>query len=144
MVKVRIYIEDTSFWGVNSELLWASEAVDGFVLENSPTYAYGYSYKDTVSVVSQDGELVVVGVVARGGHSTYRIVLREDFDPVRWDEYWLPLEQKACSYESNEPKTIFSVDVNPKANIHEVYKLLERGENEQFWDFEEGHCGHPL
>jgi hypothetical protein len=143
-VKVKITIVDTSYWGVNSELLWASESKDGYVLENSPTCAYGFSYKDTVSVLPIDGFLVVTGVVSRGGHSTYRIVLQQDFNPEEWSAYWKPLQDLGCSYESDKSHNIFSVDVRPEADIYAVYKILDRGEDEGFWQFEEGHCGHPV
>lgn len=141
MIKVKVNIEDASFWGVNSELLWASETDSGYVLENSPTYAYDISYKDTVSV---DRDFVVTGIIARGGHSTYRILLCKDSDREKWEMYWKPLQDLGCSYESDKSGSVFSVDVKPEADIYEVYKLLEHAEHDGFWRFEEGHCGHSL
>jgi len=144
MIKVRIDIEDTSTWGVESERLWASASELGLVLENSPTYAYGYSYKDTVSARVVDGQAVVTGVIARGGHSTFRILLDEAFDEKRWERYWHPLSEAGCSYESNEAHTVFAVDVKPTADIRKVATLLENGEAEGFWQYEDGHIGHSL
>lgn len=39
---------------------------------------------------------------------------------------------------------LFAIDVPPEADIHGVYSMLEDGEREGAWDFEEGHCGHPM
>lgn len=54
---------------------------------------------------------------------------------------WSPLEALGCSYEEGP---VLAVDVPRCADIHAVYELLEAGASRNVWDFEEGHCGHPL
>ena len=48
---------------------------------------------------------------------------------------------RSGSYEEGDA---LAVDVPPKADIYEVYSLLEAGEQNGVWEFDEGHCGHPL
>jgi hypothetical protein len=60
--------------------------------------------------------------------------------------YWNMLERLGCSYESMEIAlsigscTLYSVDVPPPTDVHEVYEALERGKNEGMWLFQEGHA----
>ena len=54
---------------------------------------------------------------------------------------WAPLEDLGCTFEEG---TVLAVDVPPSANIYDVYRLLDAGASAGAWDFEEGHCGHPL
>jgi Domain of unknown function (DUF4265) len=56
---------------------------------------------------------------------------------------WAQLSALGCTYEGADDK-LLSIDVPPHADIDEVYALLEAGEESGTWDFEEGHCGHPL
>ena len=37
---------------------------------------------------------------------------------------------------------MYSVDVPKTANIQKVFAMLETGESQGVWGFEEGHCGH--
>jgi hypothetical protein len=53
------------------------------------------------------------------------------------------LQAAGCSFEGVEGR-LLAVDVPPRANIHHVYHLLQHGEDDGVWEFEEGHCGHPL
>jgi uncharacterized protein DUF4265 len=56
---------------------------------------------------------------------------------------WERLQALGCTYEQASSHLLL-VDVPPHADIYAVYVLLEEGENAGVWDFEEGHCGHPL
>jgi Domain of unknown function (DUF4265) len=53
------------------------------------------------------------------------------------------LEKDGCTFEGAREK-LLAVDVPPRADIYGVYALLQRGEDAGAWEFEEGHCGHPL
>ena len=39
---------------------------------------------------------------------------------------------------------LLAIDVPPETDVHAAYALLEKGETDGFWDFEEGHCGHAV
>jgi len=53
------------------------------------------------------------------------------------------MERLGCTYE-NANSRLLSIDVPPSVDIYKAYSLLELGEKEGVWDFEEAHCGHPL
>jgi hypothetical protein len=82
-------------------------------------------------------------VVFCGGHSTYRIFVEEEADEARFNEHWQPLEALGCTFERGDEKFL-AVDVPKDADIYAAYELLERGEVEGVWAFEEGHCGHEI
>ena len=47
------------------------------------------------------------------------------------------------TYESAEMNTLLlAVDVPPGVDVYAAYTLLEKGEADGIWYFEEGHCGH--
>jgi hypothetical protein len=54
-----------------------------------------------------------------------------------------------CSYESASlslsmgQRLLYSVDVPPTTDIYEVYEMLEKGENDEVWQFQEGHAHIP-
>lgn len=152
--KIRIYFElDPEEWhGGGTEGIWAepvegSESGDVYRLLNSPFYAIGVSYLDIVRAVQRtDGEpgLQFLSVIDTSGHSTYMIMT-----PVNrpgFDEFWARLENLGCSYESSTSgdKVLYSVDVPATTDADAVYRILEEGESYDIWEFQEGHCGHPL
>ncbi len=123
------------------ERLWAEEVGDRqFRLLNSPFFAYGLSLDDVVlgGKIDESGARPFVRVLRRSGRSTYRILV-DDQD--RFEEYWQPLGAKGCTYESSGK--LVAVDVPASSDIYSVYSLLEAGEADSVWEFEEGHCGHP-
>lgn len=147
MVKVLFDTDRKAWHRMTAERLWATPVgISLYRLENSPLYAYGVSYWDIV-VARQDaeGDLHFSAVHERGGHSTYRVVLEGSASKADFERYWMRMERLGCTYESSrDPENAFSIDVPPKSDVHAVYALLEKGEREGVWEFEEGHCGHPL
>jgi len=143
-VKVVVELAKSDWHSYTTESLWATLIKkDVFRIENIPFCAYGVSYQDLVTVRSLSDMLLFKEVYQRCGHSTYRIFLSENCS---WDEFemaWKPLAALGCSYEQ-ATKRLMSVDIPPTANIYQAYALLEKGEHNQMWDFEEAHCGHPF
>lgn len=142
---VRIVFElDASAWHGNAtERLWAKPVGDGrFRLRNSPFFAFGVSNEDVVFGEVRGGQIYFAGVSIRGGHSTYRLKLAgHGRETPAFLKYWKPLESLGCSYEEGP---VLSVDVPASTDIYAVYERLEAGVAACAWDFEEGHCGHPL
>jgi Domain of unknown function (DUF4265) len=127
-----------------TESLWAERVGDStFRLRNVPVFAYGFSEQDVVKVEERDGSLFVTGAEARGGHSTYRIYLPTDTTDEKFALDWKPLENLGCTYERAN-RRIIAIDVPPSADVYAVYAVLENGEKDGRWEFEEGYCGHPL
>jgi|SRR5579859_3562828 len=116
-----------------------------YVLDNSPFYAYDVSLEDTIAASMQDGCLVFERVVRRGGHSTYRVRLPEGESHDAFLKHWSPQEHLGCTYEGTgvHPRRLYAIDVPPGVSVRNVYDLLEQGEHEGWWEFEEGHCFSP-
>src|SRR5713226_5197437 len=153
LVIVTFNLDPSDWHGRPSEGLWAepvgaAAAGTAFQLRNSPFFARGVSHLDTVRASPTDNQLEFAGVVDRGGHSTFMILVppgSPDFA-----EYWRRLEELGCSYESKSvrvslgPRTLYSVDVPPSSDIKAVCAILEQGERNEVWIYQEGHIGHLL
>lgn len=143
LVKIVFELPEGSPYGAES--LWAEKVAEGrYRLDNSPFYVYGYSLKDVVAAIEEEGALVVKGSCLRGGHSTYRVFLAEGLtvESPEYETYWRRLKRLGCTYEGAN-KRLLALDVPPLADIFAVYRILEEGETAGIWEFEEGHCGHP-
>ena len=90
-------------------------------------------------------ELIFLRIVSRGGHSTYRIRLPIGSDHNFFLEQWLALEKLGCTYEGSSASTkrLYALDIPPNANVAAVYLVLEKGEQEGIWEFEEAHYCEP-
>jgi hypothetical protein len=142
--KVTVQLKKADWHDHATETMWARPiGKDRFQLQNVPFYAYGVSYDDVVEAVNTGDQNLVRSVVKRGGHSTYRIFVTNDSALKRFQEFWAPIERCGCTVE-RATERLFGVDVPPEADIHQVYDLLQAGENASVWDFEEAHVGHPL
>lgn len=152
MVKVKVVFElDPKDWhGYPAETLWAelvsSRDERRFCLLNSPFHARGVNYLDVVEATPIEGTdlgFLFRDVVERGGHSTY--INSAEPDERRLDAYWRLLERAGCSYESGTidlsvgRRRLLAVDVPPSADLNEVHDILERGEHDKVWMFQEGH-----
>jgi Domain of unknown function (DUF4265) len=130
--------------GVEAEWAWGEPTGDNiYALRNVPFYAMGLSYDDRVKVDDVDGTLRLLGVVSRGGHSTYRIFAKKGHENPRVQALFKKLNGLHCDIEGATKKLI-AVDVLPEADIHKVYATLEEAQRAGIIDFQEGHCGHPL
>jgi hypothetical protein len=143
LVKVTFDLPERDGSGT-TESFWA-EPVGGnlYRLRNVPFYLYGFSEQDTVRAEENEGRLAVTGIAERGGHSTYRILLPEQTTEDQFSKDWAPLGKLGCTYE-RATRRLVAVDVPPHADVYAVYDVLEKGETDRLWEFEEGHCGHPL
>lgn len=112
-----------------------------YVLDNSPFYAFGISFGDLFRAVPADGELRFVEIVSHNGHSTYRIKLLPNSDHEFFLKNWSGLEKLGCTYEGSSAgdERLYSIDVPPGVDVGEVYRVLEDGERQGIWQFEEGH-----
>jgi hypothetical protein len=129
---------------IASESLWAERLGSNlYRLRNVPFYLYGVSEQDIVRAEENDGRLTAAGIIDRGGHSTYRIFLPEQSSEEQFARDWIPLQELGCTYE-RATRRLVAIDVPPHTDVYAVYDVLERGEKDRRWEFEEGHCGHPL
>ena len=124
------------------ESLWARDVSGGrYKIQSVPFFVYDISYGDVVLAERDENALVFARVVARGGHSTYRVFLSSDIAMSRFLQKWEVIEHYGCSYERASDR-LLAIDVHPQADVLDVYRELESGERDGLWEFEEGHCGH--
>lgn len=147
LVKVRFELppEDRAH-GVETESLWAQVTGDGrYRIDNIPFYAYDISLGDVVTGTVDGDRIAFQRVLERGGHSTYRILVKDErgYESPAFLEGWRELENHGCSYEVAKRRWI-AIDVPSAADVFAVYRILEDGENRGLWSFEEGHCGHAV
>ena len=142
LVRVVFEVPEQDGSVYKTESLWAEPVGEtGYRLRNVPFEVFGFSEQDVVAVQEKNGILVVVGIVARGGHSTYRLVLPDDTTEEKFLKDWAALSELGCTYE-RATRRFVAIDVPPHADIYAVYRALEEGEKTQLWEFEEAHCGH--
>jgi hypothetical protein len=145
LVEVTFELEVSEVHEQNTESISAEPiGPDRYRLQSTPMYAYGYSHLDVVEAKLEGEKRIVRRLVAPAGHSTYRIIIAERrTSTATFDEHWKPLASMGCCYMAMDERYI-AVDVPPAADINEVYGMLEEGESEGVWYFEEANCGHPL
>src|SRR5438034_801568 len=139
LVKVSFELNSKDWPSIKSERLWAEELNPGeYLIRNSPFYMYGISAGDIVYARNVDGILTFVGIASRGGHSTYRILLKpsQSIEAPEFLNVWKPLEGIGCTYELAKSRWL-AVDVPPETDIFAAYRLLEKGEGAGVWTFEE-------
>lgn len=144
LAKITYRFPLDAWHGYATETLWAQQAGEAtYRLRSVPFYARGLSYDDIVVAQPEGDALVFSHVSLHGGHSTYRTFLADgvDVDSSAFREYWAPLAKLGCTFEQATNR-LLAIDVSPNADIHLVYDLLQRGEDDGRWHFEEGHCGH--
>ena len=140
-LKIRIWLPENEWHGCISETPWVLKTADGrFLMQNSPHFAKGISFLDEVELVEKDGELVFSKVIKSSGHATYRISLKKETTRAQFLQRWADLENLGCTFEESDflLLPLFAVDVPPSTNIDKVYSLLEQGEIDCIWEFEEG------
>ncbi len=145
MHKICVPIPEDSIWDMEAEWFWAEQQEDGtYELCNVPFYAYGLSMHDVVSVRSRsDGTLEFESVLKRGGHSTYRVIASKGLRSSKVKRMLAKIRKLGCDIEPAN-RVHAGIDVEPQADIYAVYSLLEKGERDGIWKFEEGYCGHTL
>lgn len=117
-------------------------ATGKYRIENSPFFVKGISFEDIVAGIDDDENLLFDRVLIRGGHSTYRIIRRNGIGEADFSQRWKPIQDAGCSFESADfGYSLYTVDVPPTADASAVYELLELGESNDIWSFEEGHFG---
>ena len=142
-VKIKFQIEEDRN---DIESMFAIPCGDNcYVLDNSPFYAFGISYCDEFKANIINGELTFESIVARSGHSTYRIRLPIDKEHNYFLKHWQELEKLGCSYEGSSVNNnkLYAVDIPPSVDVYKAYEIMKYLENQGIWEFEEGHYCLP-
>jgi hypothetical protein len=140
-VKVRFQVDSDHQQGVKTETLWAEKVGPGrFRILNSPFFLFGISAEDIVEAEEAEDGLKFRNIVSRGGHSTYRIFIQDGrtiSDP-GFQAHWEPISLLGATFE-NANDHFVSVDIPPGKDVAAIYKLMEKGEQDGIWDFEEAY-----
>jgi hypothetical protein len=144
-VKVTFSLEEGAPFAFATESVWARPVENGaFVVQNVPFFVYGVSCGDQVNATQEaEGQFRFSKPAGEGGHSTYRAFLAEATSPATADEYWRRLESLGCQRELASAR-YWAIDLGPDVDIYRVYAVLQQGESDGVWSFEEAHVGHPL
>lgn len=154
LMKIRFELDPKDWHLCPAENMWAERVSEGppqVILRNIPFHVEGVSFLDTVFVrrVQAEGGAYFAfdGVAARGGHSTYMILT--SMECPKFSKYWSKLQELGCRYESGDLETsygrkmLYAVDVPPESDIEAVRALLNQGEVDGVWIFQEGNVEHP-
>ncbi len=137
LVKVVVKLEkdEDDYPPVDYEGLWALPVGEGlFQIDNVPFFARGIAHGDIVSATFEQQELRFQEVVRPSGHSTLRLII--------YDEKDIPsvralLEELGCSIERSHIPGLISVDVPPTVSLAVLRKILDEGEAQERWGYEE-------
>jgi len=126
--------------GMDGEWIWVDASRNGnFKILNIPLYAYGVSYLDEVALIEENEILKFDFVSKSSGNHTYRILLRRGIERVEFENRWPAFAIHGCEYESSkDTEDVFGINVPPEADVNAVYALLEDGQNDEIWYFDEG------
>lgn len=123
------------------ETLWAFDlGADRYKLDNSPFYAYGVSWGDTVFAPrgEHEGRPTFHSVLSKSGNRTVRVI----FDPPvergnESDDVLQGLIRLGCDYEGANPRYIV-VNVPPSVDLSGVVQYLV--EREANWEHADPTC----
>jgi len=113
--------------GATVETLWAVPLGDDrYILDNSPFYAYGVSWQDTVfaPLDMQESLPTFQSVVAKSGNRTVRVIFDPPVSPGNASDQVLQgLVSLGCSYEGADPGYM-SVNIPPIVELQDVRSHL--------------------
>jgi hypothetical protein len=153
LVKIRFELDLSDWHAHGSETLWAEPIAENerrvLQIRNSPFFAKGINNLDVVRATFTENSIVgdFIEIIERGGHSTYMLLIQPAETAVL--PYWNALERLGCSYESmyidlsTGRRLLYSVDVPPTTDMHEAYEILEKGQSQGAWMFQEGYAHIP-
>ena len=144
--KIAFDVADSSESGFEVERLWGGHCHDNvYEIDNSPFQAYGISLGDKVFVREHKGELYFSGVAERGRHSTYRVRLPPHRDHDYFLRYWDALAALGCTFEgASGEQRLYAIDIPDPERVADVYRILQKHEDDGVWAFEEAHYFDPM
>jgi hypothetical protein len=150
-VKVHFDLsqDENGYPPVTSESIWAVPLGQlHFRLDNIPFFVCGVSCFDVILArLDVNGLLKYVRLLETGGHSTLRVLFYESTSDTRpMDERVRELRSTfrnlMCTSELSHIPRLISVDVPPEVNLNRVLCILDAGENQELWEYEEASISH--
>jgi hypothetical protein len=152
-VKLRFDLaqDELGYPPATLESMWAIPLGHSrFQLDNIPFFVCGVSCFDTVSARQEaDGLLKYDQLLESGGHSTLRVIFHDNAtDPrplrERARELRNRLRELGCSSEQSHIPGLISIDIPPEVDITEARAILDAGETQQLWGYEEANLAHSV
>jgi hypothetical protein len=141
-VKIGFYLEqDEDGWPpVTRENLWAVDLGEGrYRIDNIPFYVLGVSDGDLVAAVTEeDGRLVFSELVEASSNSTFRLFVSDEEETSKARKMFRDL---GCPSELVSPRFI-SIHIPGSVTMRPIASLIEQGEKDGRWEFEEGALRH--
>ncbi|MFD8739502.1 DUF4265 domain-containing protein [Streptomyces sp. NPDC059618] len=140
-VHFRMQVDEDGWPPVSVENLWAVDLGDGTVhLDNTPWFVRGVASGDIVKVEADDEGLRWAGETVRAsGNCTIRlIVLRDGGSAAARQTVLDSFHRFGTTGEGIEQFRMVALDVPPTADLPRIRRLLEHGEAEEWWHWEEG------
>jgi len=137
MVKVVVKLEkdEDDYPPADYEGLWARPLSDGlFQIDNVPFFAKGIAYGDIVSASAEQKELRFREVVRPSGHHTLRLII---YDEGEVSSVIALLKNMGCAVERSHIPGLVSVDVPPDVSLAVLRPVLDEGEAQERWGYEE-------
>ena len=119
-----------------------------FQLDNIPFFVCGVSCIDTVSAQREtSGLLKYYQLLESGGHSTLRVIFHNsatDLRPLRdrVNELRNRLRELGCPSEQSHIPGLISIDIPREVDITEARTILDAGERQQLWGYEQANLAH--
>ncbi|MFI1188736.1 DUF4265 domain-containing protein [Streptomyces californicus] len=144
-VRVEFQLEQDDGWPpVASERLWAvSVDTDLVRIDNVPWFVSDLALNDLVETRTDSrGQLVSTGKISWSGNCTVRIIpyVADEF-PGGTQGIIGRFTALGVQAEGNEQFGLIALNVPPSANISGVKRLLARGFEADWWDYEESCVG---
>jgi hypothetical protein len=147
-IKISYPVERDSWDGASSEGIWVKlvKALPPHraivEVHNIPSSTRSLSFGDKISVVYHEGRVRFDAIVERGGHSTYHVfVEKKNPDASRMLD---TMKAMGCGWEGGPHLggKSYTVDIPPEVDIDDVHDILDKGQRDGHWFFQQGYVGH--
>jgi hypothetical protein len=148
-ISFELTQDEDGYPPATSETMWAVPLGQSrFRLDNIPFFVCGVSCYDIISARTQtEGPLKFERLIEFGGHSTVRVIVHDK--PTdgrslsdRVGDLRGRLRGLGCSSELSHIPRLFSIDVPPEVELAEVKRILDSGEKQDLWEYEEATIAH--
>ncbi|MEV8390463.1 MULTISPECIES: DUF4265 domain-containing protein [unclassified Streptomyces] len=140
-VHFRLDTDEDGWPPVSVESLWAVGLGDGIVrLDNTPWFVRGVASNDIIRVeIDDEGVYWADETVQASENCTVRLVIMKDGGSAATRQTVLETFYRlGTTGEGNEQFRMVALDVPPDADLPRIRKLLDHGEAQEWWHWEEG------
>jgi Domain of unknown function (DUF4265) len=142
-VKIGFYLEqdEDGYPPVTRENMWAVDLGDGrYRIDNIPFFVRGISDEDVIAVkMEEDGRLVFAELIEASSNSTFRLIISNESETPKVRKMFRDL---GCPSELVS-RGLISVHIPGSVVMKSIATLIEQGEDNGQWSFEEGALRHP-